>query len=104
VIACLMPNVSLGFMLDHLLHCEIEGGTGLTLETASMPYQSFNFMLGLACQLVCSFLWAIIGLYLDKVMPREFGKAEPWNFLCKNKRRATIVNESEEETYDPELV
>lgn len=29
IVACLVPNCSLGFMLDHLLHCEIEGGTGL---------------------------------------------------------------------------
>lgn len=34
IIACLMPNCAVGFMIDHLLHCEIEGGTGLNLETA----------------------------------------------------------------------
>ncbi|MGV2389755.1 MAG UNVERIFIED_CONTAM: hypothetical protein LVR29_20420 [Microcystis novacekii LVE1205-3] len=33
-IACLMPNCAVGFMIDHLLHCEIEGGTGLNWETA----------------------------------------------------------------------
>jgi len=49
LVGCFCPNVALGFMLDHLLHCEIEGGTGLTLETAIMPYQSFNFIIGLAC-------------------------------------------------------
>lgn len=33
-----MPNCAVGFMMDHLLHCEIEGGTGLTMETAFMTY------------------------------------------------------------------
>jgi hypothetical protein len=36
--ACLIPNCALSFMLDHLLHCEIEGGTGLIFPTAKMPY------------------------------------------------------------------
>jgi len=44
-------------------------------------------MLGLACQFTCSFIWAFTGVYLDRVMPREFGKAEPWNFLCKSKKK-----------------
>lgn len=86
LVAALVPNCSLGFMIEHLLHCEIDGGVGLTLETAFLPYQSFNFMAGLATQLVCSLLWALIGIYLDKVAPREFGRAEPWNFCFASKR------------------
>jgi len=38
LIACLIPNCAVGFMIDHLLHCEIDGGTGLTLETAQMSF------------------------------------------------------------------
>jgi hypothetical protein len=38
IVACLIPNCSLGFMLEHLLHCEIEGGTALNFATALMPY------------------------------------------------------------------
>ena len=92
LVACLVPNCSLGFMLEHLLHCEIEGGTALNMATALMPYQSFNFVLGLVCQIVCSTLWALIGLYLDKTMPREFGKAESFGFLCRSKRKVKISN------------
>ena len=33
LMACFVPNVGLSMMLDHLLHCEIEGGTGLTTVT-----------------------------------------------------------------------
>jgi ATP-binding cassette, subfamily A (ABC1), member 3 len=46
----------------------------------------------------------MIGIYLDKVMPREFGKAEPWNFLCKSKRSRIYTDNVEDEKHDPELV
>lgn len=49
VVSFLVPNCALGFMIDHLLHCEISGGIGLTFESAFMPYQHFNFMIGLVC-------------------------------------------------------
>lgn len=87
VVGCLVPNVALGFMLDNLLHIEIEGGSGLTLETALVPYQDFSFMAGLGCQIACDVVWALIGIYFDKVMPREIGKAEPWNFPCRSNKR-----------------
>jgi hypothetical protein len=38
IVACFVPNVALGFMLDHLLHVDIIAGTGLTLQTALMPF------------------------------------------------------------------
>ena len=31
-------------------------------------------------------LWGLLGLYLDQVVPSQFGVAKPWNFLCKFKR------------------
>jgi hypothetical protein len=49
LVACFVPNVAVGFMLEHLLHCEIDGGVGLDLETAWMPYQEFNFVIAFAC-------------------------------------------------------
>jgi ATP-binding cassette subfamily A (ABC1) protein 3 len=96
LIACLMPNCAVGFMIDHLLHCEIEGGTGLTVETGLMPYQNFTFFYALGCQIVNVAVWGMVGIYFDKVMPREFGKAEPWNFICKFKRPNKVYEISEE--------
>lgn len=86
LIACFVPNCAVGFMMDHLLHVEVEGGTGLTIETALMEYQNFSYAAALGCQVVNIIFWGMIGIYLDKIMPRDFGKAEPWNFLCKSKR------------------
>ena len=36
-------------------------------------------------------------------MPRDFGKAEPWNFLCKFKRPNKVIK-STEEKHDANLV
>jgi hypothetical protein len=36
IVASLVPNCALGFMLEHLLHCEIGGGGALNYETAFM--------------------------------------------------------------------
>lgn len=85
VVSSICPNVAVGFMIEHLLHLEIDGGIGLDMESAAMPYQEFSFFIALACQVLCCFVWALLGMYFDKIMPREFGRAEPWNFLCKRK-------------------
>jgi hypothetical protein len=55
----------MSMMLDHLLHCEIEGGTGLTVRNAALPFEHFDFFTGLYCMAVCAVFWAVIGLYLD---------------------------------------
>ena len=33
--------------------------------------------------LVDIILHAFVGYYLDQVIPKEVGVAQPWNFLCK---------------------
>lgn len=42
--------------------------------------------------------WGILGIYLDQVIPSQFGIAKPWNFCCKcNKKRASLVSEQEKQ-------
>jgi len=31
--------------------------------------------------------WTCLGLYLDQVVPSDFGVAKPWNFLCVRKKK-----------------
>lgn len=99
-----MPNVAVGFMIEHLLHLEIDGGVGLDMDSAWMPYQEFNFFIALACQVCCCLLWALLGMYFDKIMPREFGRAEPWDFLCKKKSKKVDMTTIGEEQHDEKLV
>ncbi|KAJ4767254.1 ABC transporter A family member 1 [Rhynchospora pubera] len=50
----------------------------------SNMWQSSSGVNFLVCQLmmvVDSFLYGLIGLYLDKVLPREYGVRYPWNFI-----------------------
>ena len=100
LVSCFVPNVALGFMLDHLLHVEVEGGVGLTFETAWLPYQSYNVIIGLCCQLFCVVLWSFLGIYFDKIMPREFGRNEPWNFICKKSKKLNSFVDVGEEFHD----
>jgi hypothetical protein len=36
-------------------------------------------------------LFALIGMYLDQVVPREIGLSKPWNFLCASKKRVSFT-------------
>ncbi|KAJ3669241.1 hypothetical protein LUZ60_011191 [Juncus effusus] len=40
-----------------------------------------NFLVCLLMMLVDVFLYGLLGLYFDKVLPREYGVRYPWNFL-----------------------
>ncbi|KAF3771687.1 ABC transporter A family member 1, partial [Nymphaea thermarum] len=40
-----------------------------------------NFLICLCMLIFDSVLYCVIALYLDKVLPREYGVQEPWNFL-----------------------
>lgn len=37
--------------------------------------------------LFMTIFYVILGLYLDQVVPMEFGVAKPWNFCCKKKEK-----------------
>lgn len=38
-------------------------------------------------------------MYFDKIMPTEYGKAEPWNFVCKKKllKKAQLLGEENQD-------
>ena len=52
--------------------------------------------------IVSGILFTFIGLYLDKVLPKEYGNSEPWYFVCSprfwgcTRREAVVVNREEE--------
>jgi ATP-binding cassette subfamily A (ABC1) protein 3 len=61
-----------------------------------MEYQGYSFRNGLLVMLANVIFWGILGIYLDQVIPSQFGIAKPWNFCCKcNKKRASLVSEQE---------
>jgi hypothetical protein len=34
-----------------------------------------------------SIFYAVLGIYLDQVVPMEFGVAKPWNFCCTGQKQ-----------------
>ena len=79
----LIPNAALTFMLEHLLQCEFQG-SGLSYEFAWLQVQGFAFTDGLAMLAVDVFFLGFLGFYLDQVLPKQYGVAKPWNFICKS--------------------
>ena len=50
-------------------------------------------------------LLALIGIYLDQVVPREIGLSKPWNFPCASRKRVEFTRSKlGEEEHMPELV
>ena len=47
-----------------------------------MPVRNYRFVEGLGMLIFDVALYGFIGYYLDQVIPKEFGVAKSWNFLC----------------------
>jgi hypothetical protein len=42
---------------------------------------------GLLMLYIMAFVYSVIGIYLDQIIPMEFGVSKSWNFLCKKKEK-----------------
>ena len=54
----------------------------MTWPNTSHEYMNYTFNEGLIMLAVDFVLFSILGLYLDNVLPREFGKRHPVFFCC----------------------
>ena len=73
VAASLLPQVAL--MQGSTVFAAYEGtGVGLDRSTSSIIYFGYSFDTGLIMLLVDTVIFTILGLYLDKVMPSQFGQ------------------------------
>ena len=46
--------------------------------------------------------YIILGIYLDQIIPSQFGVAKPWNFCCKRKAKQ-VENLEESNIFDTEI-
>jgi len=51
-----------------------------------IEYQGYSFLGGFMMMLGNCVFWTCLGLYLDQVIPSQFGIAKPWNFCCIKKK------------------
>lgn len=84
LVASLLPNIAASFSVYNLFYFEFYG-SGLNHDSLNLEYNNYTFRNGLLLLLFDNFLYAIIGLYLDQIIPSEFGVAKPWYFLCTKK-------------------
>jgi len=54
-----------------------------------IEYQNYSFRGGLLMMFGNVIFWSILGLYLDQVIPSQFGVSKSWNFCCKSSKKKT---------------
>ena len=81
LLASLMPQVAL--MQGSAVFANYEGtGVGLDASTTAVIYEEYSFNTALAMLLFDFFLFFFLGLYLDKILPSDFGQRLSPCFLC----------------------
>lgn len=81
LLASLLPQVAL--MQGSAVFANYEGtGVGLNASTASTDFQEYSFNTALGMLIFDFFLFFTLGLYLDKVIPSDFGQRLSPCFLC----------------------
>jgi hypothetical protein len=51
-----------------------QNGLGIHMLNLDEDYNGFSVKLGYEMLIASTFLWTAIGLYFEKVLPKEFGK------------------------------
>ena len=81
LLASLLPQVAL--MQGSMQFANYEGtGVGLDSSTAAVVYDEYSFNTALWMLLLDFLLFFLSGLYLDKVIPSDFGQRLNPCFLC----------------------
>jgi len=82
----ILPNVCMNQLTKQIFFYNFQTEVGLNFSTGSVVYQNYSFRGGMLMLLFDCIFWGLLGLYLDQVVPSQFGIAKPWNFLCKSKK------------------
>ncbi|GMF33894.1 unnamed protein product [Phytophthora fragariaefolia] len=78
-IACLLAPVGLVFGINSLASSETSH-VGISFATASQRIDNFRFSTALWYFALDTILYTLLGLYFEKVIPKEFGTPEKWYF------------------------
>ena len=57
-------------------------GVGLNASTVAVTYNEYSFNTAIAMLLLDFFIFFLLGLYMDKVIPSDFGQRLSPCFLC----------------------
>lgn len=100
-----LPNVCMNQVIKQIFFYNFFTREGLSFSAGSTVYQGYSFRNGMLILFLDTVGFGLLGLYLDQVIPTQFGVAKPWNFLCKCKKKAHIgVGEGYERLMDDDDV
>ncbi|RLN46989.1 hypothetical protein BBJ29_006669 [Phytophthora kernoviae] len=77
--ACILPPVALAFGVQSLATAE-STGVGMSFDSASTVVDNFKFGSAVGMLFFDIVLYTLAGLYLERVIPREYGTVEKWYF------------------------
>ncbi|OWZ23129.1 ABC transporter [Phytophthora megakarya] len=80
--ACLLPPVALSFGVQSLATAE-STGVGMSFASSNTVVNNFKFGSAIGMLFFDFFLYTILGLYFERVIPREYGTVEKWYFPCQ---------------------
>ncbi|RHZ34332.1 hypothetical protein DYB37_012253, partial [Aphanomyces astaci] len=79
VLASLLSPVALVFGVNNLAASETNG-VGITFDNVNESIKSYKFSTALVLLLVDSVVYTVLGLYLERVVPKDYGVTEAWYF------------------------
>ncbi|KAF1784142.1 P-loop containing nucleoside triphosphate hydrolase [Phytophthora cactorum] len=91
-VACILSPVGLVFGVNSLSSAETSQ-VGISFSTASQRINNFRFSTALWYFAFDTILYTLLGLYFEKVIPKEYGMPEKWTSLFSRKF-VTILNEN----------
>ncbi|RHY18714.1 hypothetical protein DYB32_010340, partial [Aphanomyces invadans] len=78
-LSCVLAPVALSFGTSALASAETNS-LGLSFANASDPYNNFRFATALWMLALDSVLYTLLGMYLELVVPNDYGVPLPWHF------------------------
>eukprot|EP00347_Sterkiella_histriomuscorum_P002219 403369012 len=81
ILASLLPNIGMSFSVFTLYYFESDS-TGLNFTNASIINDNISFQIAILTLAFDCVFYLLIGLYLDQVIPSQYGVARKWYFLC----------------------
>ncbi|KDO35461.1 hypothetical protein SPRG_18791 [Saprolegnia parasitica CBS 223.65] len=92
---CIFSPVAMAFGVQTMASAE-SNSLGITFGNINEPYENFRFITSLYFMAFDIVLYTLLGLYLEKVVPKDYGVTEKWYFFLspsywRNRRVARLV-------------
>lgn len=91
----IFPNICMGLIINQIFFYNYQTAEGLSWSTGGTEYENFTFFGGLGMMVFNIIFWTTLGVYLDQVVPSQFGIAKPWNFCCISKKKKNVAEGEE---------